>query len=77
MRFDRSRDPSRENIGTAHLAPMAQFSFIPSAEVSDLAEDIREIFEELAATLNTTSGRTLANVIRRSTSSKPTMRWKW
>ena len=30
---------------------MAQFSFIPSAEVSDLAEDIREIFEELAATL--------------------------
>ena len=30
---------------------MAQFSFIPSAEVSDLTEDIREIFEELAATL--------------------------
>ena len=30
---------------------MAQFSFIPSTEVSDLAEDIREIFEELAATL--------------------------
>jgi len=30
---------------------MAQFSFIPSPEVSDLAEDIREIFEELAATL--------------------------
>ena len=30
---------------------MAQFSFIPSAEVSDLAEDIREIFEELASTL--------------------------
>jgi HSP20 family protein len=30
---------------------MAQFSFIPSAEVSDLAEDIRQIFEELAATL--------------------------
>ena len=31
---------------------MAQFSFIPSAEVSDLAEDIRQIFEELAATLD-------------------------
>ena len=30
---------------------MAQFSFIPSGEVSDLAEDVREIFEELAATL--------------------------
>jgi HSP20 family protein len=30
---------------------MAQFSFIPSAEVSELAEDIREIFEELAASL--------------------------
>ena len=30
---------------------MAQFSFIPSAEVSDLAEDVREIFEELASTL--------------------------
>ena len=30
---------------------MAQFSFIPSGEVSDLADDIREIFEELAATL--------------------------
>ena len=44
---------SRENIGTARLAPMAQFSFIPSAEVSDLAEDIRQIFEELAATLKT------------------------
>jgi HSP20 family protein len=31
---------------------MAQFSFIPSPEVSDLAEDIREIFEELSATLH-------------------------
>ena len=30
---------------------MAQFSFIPSAEVGDLAEDIRQIFEELAAAL--------------------------
>ena len=30
---------------------MAQFSFIPSTEVSDLAEDVRQIFEELAATL--------------------------
>jgi HSP20 family protein len=30
---------------------MAQFSFIPSAEVSDLSEDIRLIFEELAETL--------------------------
>jgi len=30
---------------------MAQFSFIPSAEVSDLAEDVREIFDELASTL--------------------------
>ncbi len=35
------------------MAPMPQFSFIPSAEVSDLAEDIRQIFEELAATLTT------------------------
>jgi HSP20 family protein len=32
---------------------MAQFSLIPSAEVSDLAEDVREIFEELASTLKT------------------------
>lgn len=30
---------------------MAQFSFIPSAEVSDLAGDVRDIFEELASTL--------------------------
>ena len=28
---------------------MAQFSFIPSAEVSELAEDVRQILEELAA----------------------------
>ena len=32
---------------------MAQFSLLPSAEVSDLAEDVREIFEELATTLRT------------------------
>lgn len=31
---------------------MAQFSLLPSAEVSDLAEDVRGIFEELASTLN-------------------------
>src|SRR5919201_519872 len=30
---------------------MAQFSLLPSAEVNDLAEDVRAIFEELAATL--------------------------
>jgi HSP20 family protein len=30
---------------------MAQFSLLPSAEVSDLAEDVREIFDELAAAL--------------------------
>jgi HSP20 family protein len=30
---------------------MAQFSFIPSGDVSDVAEDVREIFEELVATL--------------------------
>jgi HSP20 family protein len=30
---------------------MAQFSLLPSAEVTDLAEDVREIFEELAAAL--------------------------
>ena len=30
---------------------MAQFSFIPSAEISDVAEDVREIFDELASTL--------------------------
>jgi HSP20 family protein len=32
---------------------MAQFSLLPSAEVSELAEDVRAIFEELASTLNT------------------------
>ena len=32
---------------------MPQFSLLPSAEVSDLAEDVREIFDELAATLKT------------------------
>ena len=32
---------------------MAQFTLIPSAEVSELAEDVREIFEELASTLKT------------------------
>ena len=32
------------NIGLRMKPPMAQFSFIPSAEVSDLAEDVREIF---------------------------------
>jgi HSP20 family protein len=31
---------------------MAQFTLLPSAEVRDLAEDVREIFEELASTLN-------------------------
>src|SRR6266550_7611471 len=30
---------------------MAQFSLLPSAEVSDLAEEVREIFDELAAAL--------------------------
>jgi HSP20 family protein len=30
---------------------MAQFTLTPSAEVSELAEDVREIFEELASTL--------------------------
>jgi HSP20 family protein len=30
---------------------MAQFSFIPSGETSELAEDIRELFEDLAAHL--------------------------
>ena len=30
---------------------MAQFSFIPSGESSELAEDIRELFEDLAAHL--------------------------
>jgi len=30
---------------------MAQFSLLPSAEVGDLAEDVREIFDELATTL--------------------------
>jgi HSP20 family protein len=32
---------------------MAQFSLLPSVEVSELAEDVRAIFEELASTLNT------------------------
>lgn len=32
---------------------MAQFTLIPSAEVSDLSDEVREIFEELAATLTT------------------------
>lgn len=30
---------------------MAQFSLLPSAEVTDLTEDVRQIFEELDATL--------------------------
>lgn len=30
---------------------MAQFSFIPSGETGDLADDIRELFEDLAANL--------------------------
>ncbi len=30
---------------------MAPFTLIPSAEVGDLAEDVREIFDELASTL--------------------------
>ena len=30
---------------------MAQYSFIPSSEVSDLTDDVRQVFEELAATL--------------------------
>lgn len=30
---------------------MAHFSLLPSVEVGDLADDVREIFEELAATL--------------------------
>ena len=33
------------------LRAMAQFSLLPSAEVTDLAEDVREIFDELAAAL--------------------------
>jgi HSP20 family protein len=31
---------------------MAQFSLLPSVEVSELAEDVRAIFEELASTLS-------------------------
>ena len=30
---------------------MAQFSFMPSAETSDLADDIRELFDDLARSL--------------------------
>ena len=30
---------------------MAQFSFIPSGEARELSEDVRELFEDLAATL--------------------------
>ena len=30
---------------------MAQFSFTPSAEVTDLAEDVRQVFDELASSL--------------------------
>ena len=30
---------------------MAQFSFIPSGEARELADDVRELFEDLAATL--------------------------
>lgn len=30
---------------------MAQFSFVPSAETSDLADDIRELFDDLARSL--------------------------
>ena len=30
---------------------MAQFSFIPSGEARELAEDVRELFEDLATTL--------------------------
>jgi HSP20 family protein len=30
---------------------MAQFSFVPSAETTDLADDIRELFEDLARNL--------------------------
>lgn len=30
---------------------MAQFSFIPSAEARELTDDVRELFEDLAATL--------------------------
>jgi HSP20 family protein len=30
---------------------MAQFTLLPSTEVSDLSDEVREIFEELAATL--------------------------
>jgi HSP20 family protein len=48
MRASRTNANARENIG---FAPMAQFSLLPSAEVTDLAEDVREIFEELAAAL--------------------------
>jgi HSP20 family protein len=32
---------------------MAQFSLLPSVEVTELAEDVRAIFEELASTLST------------------------
>jgi HSP20 family protein len=32
---------------------MAQFSLLPSVEVSELAEDVRAVFDELAGTLNT------------------------
>ena len=31
---------------------MAQFSLLPSVEVSELAEDVRAVFEELASTLS-------------------------
>ena len=46
----RRRTRRRENIGRRAMAP---FTLIPSTEVSELAEDVREIFEELAVTLKT------------------------
>jgi HSP20 family molecular chaperone IbpA len=34
-----------------HSPSVAQFSFLASSEVSDIAEDVREIFAELASTI--------------------------
>ena len=35
----------------ANISAVAQFSFIPSGEARELTDDVRELFEDLAATL--------------------------
>jgi hypothetical protein len=55
---------------------MAQFSLLPAVEIGELAEDVRAIFEELAATLEDEQRAYSGECHPASMCSRPMTRWK-